>query len=186
MPSVNWSSACADYLRLGAGAAGTSGALLASIGGAVQGLMERYISRTFDAVTYTAEAYDGNDRQTLYLRHDPVTAVSSLTIGGTAVPSTDYVIHANGAAIKLLGGVFHAGTANVLVTYTAGLSGPDGPPPELVQAGVSWVAVIWKDRDRSGISSESAGGQNVTFTREMPPITKIILDKWKRGYVPSV
>lgn len=185
MPSVDWSSACAEYLRLGAGAAGASGALLASIGGAVQGAMERYLSRTLDAVSYT-ETYDGNDRQTLYLRHDPVTAVSSLSIGGTAVPSTDYVIHAAGAALKLTGGLFHAGTANIVVTYTAGLSGPNGPPPELVQAGVSWVAVIWKDRDRSGIQSESAGGQNVTFTREMPPITKMILDKWKRGYVPSV
>ncbi len=189
MASINWAGELAEYLKLGPDATAARGTLLASLGDAVQAAMERYMGRTLGVMTYT-EFYDGNGRPVLYLRNDPVTAVSSLTVNGVAIvvgdplvptyPPADVVIH--GAGLRLTtGGVFPCGYANVIVTYTAGFA---VPPPDIVQAGVSWAAVIFKDRDRAGLSSEGASGQSTSFTREMPPFVRTVLDKWVRWGKP--
>jgi predicted oxidoreductase len=183
MASVDWSGLAAAYLKLGAGAAGTSGELLASIGAAVQSAMELYLSRTLDVRTYTAETYNGNGQSALFLRHDPIQSVTAVTVDGTAI--TDWVINGSASALVRPLDYWPDGIGNVTVTYTAGLESPDGVPPALLQAGVSWIAVLWKDRDRAGINSESVAGQSVTFTRAMPAFVKMTLDMFKRGYVPT-
>lgn len=194
MTSVDWSGRCIDYLKLGAGASATAGPLLAALGDAVQSEIERHLSRTLDVATYT-EAYDGNGQSTLYLLHDPITAVSAVSINGAALavdstvatyPHSEIVVHRNRAAIvRTSGAPWTPGFSNILVTYSAGLGGVDGPPPAIVHAGVEWICLLWKSRDRSGIESESAGGQNVTFTRDMPPFVASVLDHFRRGYVPT-
>lgn len=203
--SVVWSDLCTDYLKLGAGAAVTAAPLLDSIGAAVQSAIERYTSRTLDAITYI-EAYDGNDRPTLYLSHDPIQTVGAVSANGTALavstfvggaasiystppayPPAEVVIHRNRSALVRTSGLtWPAGRSNIVITYAAGLDAGDGPPAALLQAGVEWIALLWKGRDRAGISSESAGGQTVTFTRDMPPFVKLIVNQFRRGYLPSV
>jgi hypothetical protein len=189
MASINWAGEIAEYLKLGADATTTRGALLASLGDAVQGAMERYMGRTLSVMTHM-EVYDGNDHSMLFLRNDPVLSVSSLSVNGAAVtvgsliaptyPPATVVIYGSGLRYTT-GNVFPAGFSNVRVTYSAGF---DVPPPDIVQAGVSWAAVLFKDRDRAGLASQGAGGQTTSFTREMPPFVKTVLDKWVRWGKP--
>lgn len=188
MASIDWNAELVRYLKIGASPGSELGTLFASLGGAVQGAMERYIGRHLDVQTH-AETYDGNGRSMLYLRNDPVISVSSLVINGVTYvvgdplaptfPPAEFVIH--GAGLRCTGGVFPAGFANISITYLAGFS---IPPPDIVQAGVSWAAVLFKDRDRSGLASEGAGGQSTSFTRDMPPFVKTTLDKWVRWTKP--
>lgn len=189
MASIDWNGELVRYLKIGASPGAELGALFASLGGAVQGAMERYIGRHLDVQTHT-EVYDGHGRSMLYLRNDPVVSVSSLVINGATVtvgdplapiyPPAEVVIH--GAGLRYTtGNVFPAGYANISVTYRAGF---DVPPDDIVQAGVSWAAVLFKDRDRAGLASEGAGGQSTSFTRDMPPFVKTTLDKWVRWAKP--
>lgn len=189
MASIDWSGKLAQYLKLGADATAQRGDLLASLGDAVQGAMERYMGRTLGVMTYS-EVYDGNDKPILFLRNDPIVSVSSLTINGASVtvgdplaptyPPADVVIRGAGL-YRTTGCVFPAGYSNVIVSYSAGFA---VPPAEIIQAGVSWAAVLFKDRDRAGLASEGAGGQSTSFVREMPPFVKTVLDKWVRWGKP--
>lgn len=193
MASVDWTNRTVNYLNLGAGASATAGPLLAALGDAVQSAMERELSRTFDAASYT-EAYDGNGQSALYLIHDPIRTVTAVSLNGTALtvsssvttyPPSDVIVHRNRAALVRTTDVWTPGYSNVLVTYTAGLSTADGPPLALVQAGVEWIALLWKSRDRNGIQSEASRGQTLTFTREIPPFVRDVINLFKRGYVPT-
>lgn len=189
MASIDWNAELVRYLKIGAAPGSELGALFASLGSAVQSAIEQYIGRKLEAVTYT-ETYDGKGKPLLFLRHDPVISVSALSVNGNVVvvgnplvptyPPADVVIYGSGIRYTT-GNVFTPGFSNIIVTYTAGFA---IPPDDIVQAGVSWAAVLFKDRDRSGIASEAAGGQTTTFTRDMPPFVKTALARWVRWDQP--
>lgn len=186
MASHNWSSEIAQYLKLGADATSERGTLLAAIGGSVQAACERFMGRALELATYT-EAYDGNDKSTIFLRHAPVKSVTTLTVNGAAVtvgsltaptyPQATVIIIPSGGLRYTDGNYFPAGVGNVIVTYVAGF---DTMPEDIRQAVVSWSALLFKDRDRSGLSSEGVGGQSTSFTRDMPPFVRDVLVKWQR------
>lgn len=186
MASIDWAGKAAQYLHLGSDATATRGDLLAALGDAVQNAIENRICRTLDVRSYV-EAYDGNGKAWLPLRWDPVQSVSTLTVNGSAVtvgsltaptyPPAACVVQNRDSLILTDGSVFPLGFANVIATYSAGF---DVPPADLVQAGVSWIALLFKDRDRSGLSSENAGGQTNSFTHEMPPFVEAAVSRWVR------
>ena len=109
---------------------------------------------------------------------------ATVTVGDVTAPTYPpaTVVITGGNALRYTdGNVFPLGSANVIVTYDAGF---EIPPPDLVQAGVSWIALLFKDRDRAGLGSEGGGGQSTAFTREMPPFVKSVLSKWVRWGKP--
>jgi hypothetical protein len=198
---MDWNAALTQYLKLNVKTGEDVGGLLDTLGKAIQSAIERELGRTFDNVAY-AEVYDGNDRTILYLRHDPIVSLSSVSIFGSAVavqasalfdplspptyPLPRCVVKDGEQAIRLTDGTTFAwGTQNVIVAYTAGLSDDTGaPPPALVQAGVVWAGLLFRERNRLGISSETISGQITMFNNNVPPDVLRMISTWRRVLIP--
>jgi len=181
--SVNWASQIGSYFK-GMDTVMPAGSTMAGIGDACQAAVERTIGRTFEVKDYV-ENYDGNGRGTLFLRHDPVRSVASVTVSDSAL--SDIAIEATGQGIvRTSGGAFTSGIQNVTVSYSAGLTDPatDSPPPDLVLAVTYWAAMFFKDRDRIGLSSEVVGLQTTAFTRIIPPSVVAMIASWRRVFLP--
>lgn len=130
----------------------------------VSNFIGAWLNRNLTSASYS-EAYDGGGSTRLMLINYPVTAVASLVIDNIVVPaSTDplvsgYVFDQWG--IQLRGSnTFQSGKENVLVTYTGGYI---QLPVEIEQACIELVSLRYAERRRPGISSQSIGGENVTY-----------------------
>lgn len=148
-------------------------ALLTRLTLAASELIERSCQRVFGQTTYT-ETRNGTGGRFMVLNNRPVTAVSSLTINGITIPqstsfTTDGWVIESPWKVTLRGYTyrFDEGVQNVQITYTAGFA---TVPADLSQACCLMVGLLYKERDRMGISSKSVGGENISFTRDdMPP-----------------
>lgn len=185
--AIDWSSKLAAHLSLDASAQSQWGGLLAEIGRGVQSAIERNISRHLEPQDHL-EVYNGRGLDFVYLRWDPVITVYSvnlyateaLTFGSDAVPvwpMPQVVLENEVMLSRVDGNTFPNLPGSLSVHYRAGYR---VPPPALLTAGVLWGAVIFKNRDRSGISSQSMGTQSVTFTDAPPAFVKSTLQEWAR------
>lgn len=127
--------------------------LLTGIASAVRSAIERETCRAFESEAFV-EAHDGNGRAVLYLRHDPILTVTSvtldgdaLTVGASTAPTYPPVQCVWDGDVKRLGCIrltdgstFTLGSQNVIVTYTAGWG---TAPDALVRAGVLWAAHLF-------------------------------------------
>lgn len=104
----------------------------------VSGAIYAYLSRSTLLPRTVSERYDGNGKDRLYLRNYPVTAISSLVVGDTAIAAgpapgagvawqAGYLLEPwDGAppglpqALDLRGHRFHRGRQNVLIAYVTG------------------------------------------------------------------
>lgn len=198
---MDWNGVLTQYLNIAPNTDAAIGGLLGALGDGFQAAVEREIGRTFDPVDYFG-AYDGNGRSVLYLEHDPVQTLSSVSVFGSTFtvqsspvfdpanpptyPLPQCVVKRNLQAIQLTdGSCFDWGTQNVFVAYTAGLSPKGGaPPPDLVRAVCYWAAMVWKDRDRIGFSSQTVGQQVTAYTRTVPPDVDRLISGWRRALIP--
>jgi hypothetical protein len=75
---------------------------------------------------------------------------------------------------------------NVQVSYTAGLADyyTDAPPDDILFVVTYWAAQFFRRRDRIGESTFSVGGQTSTFTSDIPADVKLMLDGYKRQFIP--
>lgn len=197
MASIDWNGRINAYLqRTGTVPAGASD-ILGTLGAACQSAVERFIGRTFDNKTYT-EAYDGNGRRVLFLRHDPVVSITSVTVNGgaplsianelvPAYPSNLVAIEPTKQGIILTdGSAFDFGARNVIVSYTAGLTDPvDLTPPEgLLFAVTYWAALFFRRRDRVGESSSTIGAQVTAFANDIPKDIRPMFMSYMRPLIP--
>lgn len=86
----------------------------------VEGMIREHTGLTKLGLTSEefTEYRSGDNSTFLRLKNSPVQSVSSLTIDGVAVSSTDYVVGTY--YVQLLSGVFSYGVRNVVITYSAG------------------------------------------------------------------
>lgn len=198
---MNWSQPIADYLALKESEVEKVGGLLSTLGSSIQSAIEREIARTFDNVDY-CERYDGNDRSVLYLEHDPIVSLTSVSLFGNPLtvetstafdpaapptyPPAQCVIRNGAQALRLTDGtVFSCGRQNVIVVYKAGLTDATGAPPAaLVQAGVYWAGLLFKERNRLGISTETVNQQIASFSNEVPADVDRMITAWRRVWLP--
>jgi hypothetical protein len=197
---MDWTGPLTSYLHLNVKEGADVGGLLATLGSAVQSAIEREIGRTFDNVAY-CEVYDGGGRPVLFLNHDPIVSLASVSDTGsvlTVQPSAMFdpaapptwplprCVVNGGQALRLTdGSVFSSGTQNIIVVYTAGLTGDgSGPPAELVQAGVYWAGLLFRERNRLGVSSETIAGQITSFSNVIPPDVDRMISGWRRAILP--
>jgi len=186
------SGALQQYLNIGAQPAATLGNLLTVLADSVQQAVEAQIGRTLTTRTYY-EAYDGNDKPYLYLRHDPVQTIASVTLNNVPLTVQDPTADPTYPAAQVCltstrdslyradGWMFYGGYKNILVQYDAGLTGADGEPPSALQmAVVYWAAALFRDRDRIGLSSQTMTGQMTGFTREVPDFVHQLIWPFKR------
>lgn len=163
------------------GSSGIDDQLLTRLVTASSQYIQSWLNRTFASAAYT-ETRDGNGGQRMLFANYPVTAVSSLTIDGIAIPlSTSplipgYVFSSTG--IMLRSYTFTQGFQNVVIGYTAGYA---TVPEDIRQACIDMVALKYRQRDRIGINSKTLAGEAVTFnTDDMPANVKTILGNYKK------
>lgn len=190
----DWTGTLANALGLDPGASGR-GAQLASVGAGMQAAIERATGRTMTPVTRT-EAYDGSGRDILFLRWDPIRSVSSLSMSGSTVtvgdpaapayPPAQCVIAPSRGYLQLTGTpliaavpVFPRGVANIIITYVSGFD-LDDDGLALKQAVVEWAKLIYKNADRVGIKSVSAGGQTISYDTDQPAFVKAAIAAHRR------
>lgn len=139
-----------------------------------------FIGDAMNAADYS-EAYSGTGTGKLVLRHQPITAVASVSIGlpgrrSALVFETDYVFTRFG--LQMLVGVFPRGVQNVLVNYTAGYA---AIPADLSRAVAKLVALKFKENERLGQSSKTLAGETVTFDlKAFPNDVREVFERYER------
>lgn len=134
-----------------------------------------------------SEIYSGDGRKTLYPRHTPITAVSSLTVNGVAISAAasvntaGYVI--SNQRIDLRGHDFLKGIQNIALSYTAGYA---TVPAAVAEAAAMQVHGLFNARTVDpNVTSESVPGvYSASYRQEgagsLPPAAKMMLQPFVR------
>lgn len=140
--------------------------------------VSRYCDRNFDSANY-AEIRNGYGADRMVLRQWPVTAISSVNVGSSAIPAganlgaragyrnTD-LTYGDGRSLVLSGYTFDKGLGNVQINYTAGyaainvtenwnIPGNPGPYTITVLQALKYI-----------------GGDSITFTVGGAPLTRVV------------
>lgn len=149
--------------------------------------LEQWLSRSI-FIGQQTEVRDGTGTTTMMVSDWPITAVTSVTIDGTAIPlSTDPSVsgyYFTETLIGLRGYRFTNDQANVVLVYSSGyaaLTHPEQVPAELAQACLEICALRYKERPFIGINSKSLAGESVSYSQQaMPKSTLELLENYKR------
>lgn len=142
--------------------------------------MRQEIGDNINSADYS-EVYDGTGTGKIVLRHQPVTAVSSVAIGppvgrSALTVNIDYVFSRYG--IQSLVGSFPKGVANFLVAYTAGYV---VIPADIAEKTAKLAALRYKEAERLGQSSKTLAGETITFDmKDFPADVKATIKQYKR------
>lgn len=152
-------------------------ALLTQLISAASAWIRSYLNRDITQGTYT-EVLDGTGSTRQMVGQYPVTAVTSLTVDGNAVDPSGVAMRGT-LLIRTDGEVFPEGFANVAVNYTAGYA---SVPGDIAQNCTELVAWRYKERDRIGQASKTAGGQETVSyqTKDVPDDVKTSLNNWRK------
>ena len=190
MATIPWEALIAEYLRSMPGSPGTQGSidaqkeLLQKIGGGVQAYIENYLDRRLDVASYS-EAYVppvrswplGNGPTQLFLRNDFVVTLTGVTVNGTNVltvgeetdwPPPQVVVNPTRDGLMMTGGFYFAPGSHYAVAYDAGYQKDDPEREALIRGGVHFGALIYRRRERIGITSENLNGVQTNFTDDPP------------------
>lgn len=158
-------------------------AILQALVSAFSEWVRAYTERDLTTSAY-AYAGDGWGGQSLYLPEAPVSAVTSVTVDGRAIPQR---LSAGGSGwyrvgqvVHLEGYAFSRGRGNVEIAYQAGYA----VVPEVVrQATVQVVALRHKERAHLGVTSQGMQGESISFlTSEVPEDVRTILDTYSARF----
>lgn len=161
----------------------TDDALLSRLISAASRFIETWLKRPI-ALAGWREVRDGTGGRHLVLANFPVTAVSSLSIDGVAIPpalndggwSAGYVATPSG--IYLRGYVFTRRPQNVIATYTAGYA---TVPPDVAQACIALVCQRYRERTHIGeVSGAVSGIETISYSqRGMSADVKLLLSQYR-------
>lgn len=145
--------------------------------------IETFLNRSIVSAART-ERRSGYGTDVLSLRDTPITAVSLLTINGTAIVATDgtsagYYFERD--SIYLVGGLqFYTGRKNIIVNYTGGYT---AVPSDISHAAIEIAAQAYREREWIGQTSKSLAGETTAFARGfMPDSAKETLNLYRRRY----
>lgn len=147
-------------------------ALLAELLDRAESMMAGWLSLDEDgfASKERTERYDGEGASELILRHKPVTAIDSITVGGSEWSVDAVILDARLGIIGVQGSAwggpspaFPFGFRNVEVTYTAGYAAQADVPDSVEALAIALTKHLWDSRAmRSGVQSESLGQYSYT------------------------
>jgi hypothetical protein len=132
-----------------------------------------------------SEARHGNGRDTVLLKFRPIVSVSSVTIGGAAVLSTEYVIDADLGSLTLINGrVWTEGRKNVVLAYVAGWGAQDADtlPADVYRAGLDLAKAIYDELAAGviAVTTVNVGASSMVLkTADFPPSVKRVIDTWR-------
>jgi len=144
--------------------------------------IEKRLGRVIKSAEHTDEVRDGG-KLAVILKNIPVSSISSITVDGAALGSSDYTLDGDSGIIKLKSGLsFSGGPGSILATYTGGYT---EVPGDLKRAVKQLVALEYylSGHGRKALSkrSESAGEGSVTYERG-PEDQENIMKKLERLY----
>lgn len=144
---------------------------------------EAFVERTF-ATGARAEKRSGHNRDVLYLKDWPVTAVSSVVMDGVAIPvSSDGIqigYQFDSESIYYIGANFTAGRRNVTISYTAGYT---TIPADVVHAVIEIAAQTYREKQWIGLQSKSLASETVAYLRNgIPDSAADTLRRYRRMY----
>lgn len=145
----------------------TDDLVLARLITAESGVIYQFLNRD----TLLTDSYDefysglGYGQTRLFMKHYPISAVTSVTIDGVSIPAKTSVFWSSGftfddRSIILNDYEFTKGLNNVEVEYDAGYS---AIPSDIAQACIELVALRYRERTRIGENSKSIAGETVNF-----------------------
>lgn len=161
-------------------------ALLQTLVTNASAFVSTYADLNFPAATFS-ETRNGHGGAKLPFLQYPVTAVSSVTIGGQPIVPADptkacgYGYLFDEQFLYIRDGVFPRGAQNVVINYSAGWA---TVPAEVAQATIEIVALKYRRRLTLDQNSKSINGEVVSFsTADMPNSARSALDVYKRVYM---
>lgn len=134
------------------------------------------------------ERYDGTGQDAIVLRRRPVTYVLGVTVAGTVIPKaaseTADGWFLDGRILRLRGYSFLGGPGAVRVRYQAGYAS-DEVPADIQDVVIDTAALVFKQRDKLGIASETLANQTIAYMKQaVSDRAQAILDR-RRSRVPS-
>jgi uncharacterized phiE125 gp8 family phage protein len=155
--------------------------LLASLVSAASQFIQTWLNRSIASQAYT-EVRNGLGMTKMAFADYPVTAVTSVTVDGVAIPaSTGPTVNGyvtDGTMLYLRGYTFTSGIQNVSLAYVAGFA---VTPPEVAQACIELVAMRYRERDRIGLASKAVGGETTAYSlKDLPADVETILKNYKK------
>jgi hypothetical protein len=130
----------------------TQDVLLGRLVTSASAFVANYLNRPYIGSTLISERYDGRDRDTLMLRHGPVTSIVSIAFGGKTItagatgnpPAGGWLLdptYSTAGRVTLTDDTFDRGRLNVLVTYRAGylVSAEPQTAGASVTANLTWL-----------------------------------------------
>jgi hypothetical protein len=131
----------------------------------------RYCDNKFlPLTTYTDEAYDGNGTRIMYLKNKPVVSVTAVkvwdtydnSVSDTLVEHDDYIVDLTEGYIYKRG-YWARGYKNYRITYQAGYTSEASIPYDLKYACMLLTNLIYTQRGKSGINSETMGKYSISY-----------------------
>ncbi len=135
---------------------------------AATALMQRECDRVFASATYTNEYHSGDGTRYLWLKHFPVTTLTSLTLYDqytgadiqTFTAGTDFVLDPDTGKLDACTGYWPTGVRNIRATYTAGFA---TIPDDLKTLCMDIIAWMQNKKSAAGIASQTIGRYSVTY-----------------------
>lgn len=148
--------------------------------------IETYTSLEMQSANYT-EVLDGDGNRGFFLSHRPVNSLTSVSLSGSALANTEYVLKATLGYVKFRNFTTE-GWQNYSIVYNAGYGYTNGTannnvPLDIRLACKIWTAYAYKkalDR-RHGVTSVAAADQSVSFfERGVPADVEEILKPYRQ------
>jgi uncharacterized phiE125 gp8 family phage protein len=142
-------------------------------------VIEDYIGVACIVKSYT-EYYDGDGSNSLFLKHYPVSTVTSLADGTYTFASTDYHLYSDEGLIILDSDSYSRDYRNIVITYTAGLGAARASVPDAVKTAMKlWVSYIHK-KDNAAFTQRFGEAAVVNVVQyEIPREVKLFLEPYR-------
>lgn len=140
---------------------------------AVSAHIEKVCGRVFAVSPYT-DNFRPAGQAAIFLKHGPVTAFTSLMVGGQAMDASRY--YRDGRVVSLANGAVF-GREAVVASYQAGYA---TVPDQIKQACIETVALRVREMDRIGEQSKSVAGESTTYiVSDLPPSARALIAPFK-------
>lgn len=127
---------------------------------------------------------DWDYQQDIMLTNTPVISITSVTMGSSTIPASDYYVTENGS-LRLVEHTiyFSFGRQMVTVVYNAGFA---SVPESLKHAATLICAQMYNKDPKSGFRSEKTGAYSYSSDNHtIPPIAQRIIDRYRRVFARS-
>jgi len=138
-------------------------------------MVDSYCRRDFLQHTSQTEYHDGDGGTILFFDHSPVISLTSITVEGSLVATSDYYLYANEGYVKLWSNSFAKNRPrNVVVVYTYGYASvPAMIAHVTAEIIANMIKKVYRETESSGVNRKQIGdyeawyGDKAVFTAEM-------------------